>query len=145
MHVIRFVEPGNHWQAFFKITKWVKNPQDVIKIRTLMTFSADSLNIILVHVVTIANQGCHIPFWDRVQGGRALLNWENYDILWNWEKNCTPFKWGNEFTFSFRFSEILTIQCSLSLKILDFWVALENWSWPNFVTTLLTKYEVFSL
>ena len=54
-----------------------------------MTFSADSFNIKHVHVVTIANQGCHIPFRDRVQGPSELGKLSTFCEI---GKNCTPFK-----------------------------------------------------
>ena len=68
-------------------------------------------------------QGCHIPFWERVQGPSEL---GILSTFWEIKKNCTLFQWGTKQSFSFEFTTILKIQCSLSLKSFNFPIALEN-------------------
>ena len=54
------------------------------------------------------------------------MSWKIIDIVVNWEKLHT-FEINPELRFSFRFTAILKIQCSLSVRSLNFLIASENW------------------
>ena len=73
-------------------------------------------------------QGCHLPFWDRVQGH---MKWGNYWYFGEIGKNFTNFNWRTKLIFSCKFTAIWKNLCSLSLRSINFWTAFKKLVWGS--------------